>query len=142
MDDEGIPATPEGRLAVARTIVERAEAAGVPREDVLIDCLALTAGADSRAALTTLEAIRMVREELGVNMTLGASNVSFGLPEREVINGPFLTMAILHGVNCPIVDVARARPTVLAVDVLLGRDQYARRYLKDYRRRLKAGQAN
>jgi len=72
MDDEGIPATPERRLTVAKKIIERAEEVGIPREDVIIDCLALTVGADSKAGWTTLEAIRMVREELGVNMTLGA----------------------------------------------------------------------
>ncbi len=138
MDDQGIPSTPEKRLAVAHKIVEHAESVGIPRQDVVVDCLALTVGADSRAALTTLEAIRMVREELGVNMTLGASNVSFGLPAREVINRAFLVMAVLLGVNCPIVDVARIRPTVLAADLLLGRDQYAKRYMKDYKERLRA----
>ncbi|GAB4411400.1 MAG: hypothetical protein Kow00123_25180 [Anaerolineales bacterium] len=141
MDEQGIPPTAEGRLAVARRIVERAEAMGIPREDVVIDCLALTVGADSRAGLVTLDAIRMVREELGVNMTLGASNVSFGLPERETINWVFLAMAIQRGVNCPIVDVAKVRPAVLATDLLLGRDEYAMRYLKDYKKRLKAAQA-
>lgn len=141
MDEGGIPPTAEGRLAVARRIVERAEAMGIPREDVVIDCLALTVGADSRAGLVTLDAIRMVREELGVNMTLGASNVSFGLPEREIINWVFLAMAIQRGVNCPIVDVAKVRPAVLATDLLLGRDEYAMRYLKDYKKRLKAAQA-
>ncbi len=141
MDEQGIPPTAEGRLAVARRIVERAEAVGIPREDVVIDCLALTVGADSRAGLVTLDAIRMVREELGVNMTLGASNVSFGLPERETINWVFLALAIQHGVNCPIVDVAKVRPAILATDLILGRDDYAMRYLKDYKKRLKAAQA-
>lgn len=141
MDEGGIPPTAEGRLAVARRIVERAEALGIPREDVVIDCLALTVGADSRAGLVTLDAIRMVREELGVNMTLGASNMSFGLPERETINWVFLAMAIQRGVNCPIVDVAKVRPAVLATDLLLGRDEYAMRYLKDYKKRRKAAQA-
>lgn len=141
MDEQGIPSNPEARLAVARRIVERAEALGIPREDIVIDCLALTVGADSRAGLVTLEAIRMVREELGVNMTLGASNVSFGLPERETINWVFLAMTIQRGVNCPIVDVAKVRPAVLAADLILGRDDYAMRYLKDYKKRLKAAQA-
>ena len=135
MDDDGIPPTAEKRLAVARKIVERAEAMGIPREDVVIDCLALTVGADSRAGLTTLEAIRMVREELGVNMTLGASNVSFGLPERGVINRAFLAVAIQSGVNCPIVDPAKVRPTILAADLILGRDEYSMRYIKGYRER-------
>ncbi|MBC8248708.1 MAG: dihydropteroate synthase [Anaerolineales bacterium] len=137
MDDDGIPPTAEKRLAVARKIVERAEAMGIPREDVVIDCLALTVGADSRAGLTTLEAIRMVREELGVNMTLGASNVSFGLPERGVINRAFLAVAIQSGVNCPIVDPAKVRPTILAADLILGRDEYSMRYIKGYRERSK-----
>lgn len=140
MDDHGIPPTAEARLAVARRIVERAESLGIPRQDVIIDCLALTVGAESQAGLVTLDAIRMVREELGVNMTLGASNVSFGLPEREVINWAFLAMTIQRGVNCPIVDVAKVRPTILATDLLLGRDEYAMRYLKDYKKRLKAAQ--
>ncbi len=139
MDDEGIPKTPEGRLAVARKIVERAENHGIPREDVLIDCLALTVGADSLAGWVTLESIRLVKEELGVNMTLGASNVSYGLPERGTINDVFLAMAIARGVNCPIVDAARAQPSVLAADLVLGRDSYAMRYLKAYRKRQRRG---
>ena len=102
---------------------------------MLIDCLALTVGADSRAALVTLEAIRLVRTELGVNMTLGASNVSFGLPDREVVNQAFLAMAIREGVNAPIINAARVSQAILAVDVLLGRDEFAMRYIKDYRKR-------
>ncbi len=136
MDDEGIPPTAEGRLAVARKIVGRAGALGISREDVVIDCLALTVGADdSQAARITLEAIRMVREELGVNMTLGASNVSFGLPEREVVSWAFLAMAIQDGVSCPIVDAAKVRPAILATDLLLGRDEYALRYIRAYKKR-------
>ncbi len=135
MDDEGIPPAPEKRLAVARKIVERAEALGIAREDVVIDCLALTVGADSNAARITLEAIRMVREELGVNQTLGASNVSFGLPDRDLINQIFLGMVILAGVNCPIVDAAKVRPAILAADLLLGRDAYGMRYIRAYRQR-------
>ena len=135
MDDEGIPSTPEKRLAVARKIIERAEGMGIPREDVVIDCLAMTVGADSNAGRVTLEAIRMVREELGVNQTLGASNISFGLPDREMINQIFLGMVILAGVNCPIVDAAKVRPAILAADLLLGRDAYGMRYIRAYRKR-------
>ncbi len=135
MDDEGIPPTPERRLAVAKKIVERAEAMGIPRENVVIDCLALTMGADSKAGWTTLETIRMVREELGANMALGASNISFGLPEREVINGAFVAMAIAAGVTCPIVDAAKVRPYILAADLALGRDDYAMRYIRAFRQR-------
>ena len=138
MDDDGIPSTPAKRLAVAKRIVGRAEGHGIPREDILIDCLALTVGADSQAGWITLEAIRMVREELGVNMTLGASNVSFGLPDREIIKGAFLAMAIERGLNCPIVDAAKVAHFIQATDLALGRDEYAMRYLKAYRKRKKA----
>ena len=135
MDEGGISDNPHRRLEIARKIVERAQALGIPREDVLIDCLALTVGADSKAALVTLEAIRLIRAELGVNMTLGASNVSFGLPDREVLNWAFLAIAIREGVNAPIVNADRVRQAILAADVLLGRNEFAMRYIKDYRRR-------
>lgn len=138
MDDEGIPDTPAKRLAVAKKIVDRAEKHGIGPEDILIDCLALTVGADSRAGWTTLEAIRMVTEELGVNTALGASNVSFGLPDREFINGAFLAMAIDRGLKCPIVDAAKVAHYIQAADLALGRDEYAMRYLKAYRKRRKA----
>jgi 5-methyltetrahydrofolate--homocysteine methyltransferase len=135
MNESGIPTDPAQRLAVARTILERARSFGIPPEDVIIDCLALTVGADSQAGLTTLEAVRQVKEELGVNQTLGASNISFGLPERNLINHSFLTLAISSGVTCPTVDVARVRPAVLSIDLLLGRDRFAQRYLRTFRRR-------
>jgi len=139
MDDDGIPMSADRRVAVAAKIVARAEALGIPRQDLLIDCLALTVGADSNAGKVTLEAIRRVRDELGVNMTLGASNVSFGLPEREVVNAAFLSMTIQAGVNCAIVDAAKVRPAILATDLLLGRDAYGGRYIKGYRQRKAAG---
>jgi len=138
MDDDGIPPTSEKRLAIARKIVARAEAMGIPRADIVVDCLAMTVGADWRAGMVTLQAIHRVREELGLNMTLGASNISFGLPEREVVNRAFLSLAIQNGVNCPIVDAAKVRPTILATDLLLGRDEYSMRYLKAYKKRRKA----
>lgn len=138
MDDEGIPKTPERRLEVARKIIARAEAYGIPREDILIDCLALTVGADSKAGWVTLEAIRLVKEELGMNLALGASNVSFGLPDRETLNGVFLAIAISRGVNCPIVDAAKVRPYILAADLALGRDEYAMRYIRAFRQRKQA----
>jgi 5-methyltetrahydrofolate--homocysteine methyltransferase len=133
MDDDGIPEDPEQRLAVATKIVERAEALGIPRQDIAIDCLALTMGADSQAGWKTLESIRLVKTELGVNIALGASNISFGLPARETINGAFIAMAILNGLNCPIVDAAKVRPYILAADLAMGRDEYAMRYIKAFR---------
>jgi len=138
MDDEGIPKTAERRVEVAKKILSRANDMGIPAEDLLVDCLALTVGADPNAAEVTLGAIRQVREELGLNFTLGASNVSFGLPEREVINWAFLALTIQAGLNSAIVNAAEVRPAVLAADLLLGRDPYGSRYLKAYRKRKKA----
>ena len=138
MDDEGIPQEPERRLAIARKIIERAEAAGIPKEDVIIDCLTLTIGSNSKAGWITLEAIRGVKQEFGVNQTLGASNVSFGLPDREVINSAFIAIAIAAGVTCPTVNVAKVRPTVLSTDMILGRDNHSLRYIRAYRQSLTA----
>jgi len=135
MDDEGIPQDVERRVAIAHKIVEQAEALGIPREDIIIDCLCLTIATDSRAGSVTLEAVRRVKAELGVNQTLGASNISFGLPDRTVLNSAFLALAIAAGVTCPVVDVAKVRPAALATDLLLGRDEYAQRYIKAYRQR-------
>lgn len=140
MDERGIPTEPGQRLAIARKIMERAASLGISREEVIIDPLSLSVGTDQQAAVTTLEAVRLVRAELGLNMTLGASNVSFGLPERGIINSTFLTMAITAGVTCPIVDAAKVRFLVLTVDLLLGRDEYALRYIKAYRERQRAHQ--
>jgi 5-methyltetrahydrofolate--homocysteine methyltransferase len=139
MDDEGIPQNAERRVAIAHKIVDRAAALGIPREDVIVDCLALSVGTDGQAARVTLETIRRVQAELGVNQTLGASNISFGLPDRDVLNGAFLVLAIAAGVTCPAVDVAKVRPAVLAADLLLGRDGYARRYIRAFRQRQAQG---
>jgi 5-methyltetrahydrofolate--homocysteine methyltransferase len=136
-DEAGIPKDAESRLAVARKIIERAEAAGIPREDVIIDCLAFAVGADPRSALVILETARRIKAELGLNMTLGASNVSFGMPERGLLNGAFAAMTIAAGVNCLIADAAKVRPVVLAADLLLNRDEYARRYTRAHRERKK-----
>lgn len=133
MDDEGIPKTSDKRLAIAHKVVNRAVQMGIPAEDVVVDCLALTVGADHTAGLVSLESIQKVKDELGVNMSLGASNISFGLPDREAINDIFLGMAIFAGVNCPIVHPARARRAILISDLLLGRDEFAMNYISYYR---------
>ncbi len=134
-DDEGIPNNAERRVAIAHKIVAQAEAAGIPREDVIIDCLAFAVGADTSSGPAVISAIRQIKAELGVNLTLGASNISFGLPDRELLNNAFLAIAIAAGVTCPIVDAAKARPTILAADLVLDRDAYAARYTKAYRER-------
>jgi 5-methyltetrahydrofolate--homocysteine methyltransferase len=135
LDEEGIPHEPERRLAVAAKIVERAESMGISRENILIDCLTMSVGADAPAGLITLEAIRLVKKELGVNMTLGASNLSFGLPDRPLLTNAFLSMVIEAGVNCPIVDALKVRPAVLATDLIRSVDPYAMRYVRAYKQR-------
>jgi 5-methyltetrahydrofolate--homocysteine methyltransferase len=137
MDEDGIPKNAEKRVTIAHRIVKQAEAIGISREDIVIDCLNMPIGADNKCALEVIEAIRRVKAELGVNMTLGGSNISFGLPDRSLINTAFLTLAIEAGVTCPVVNAANINSAILAVDAVLGRDNYMMRYIKAYRRRNK-----
>lgn len=132
VDEHGIPDNPAERVRIARRIVECAEDLGIHREDVLIDCMAMPVEGNHQAALTTLETIRLVRTELGVNMTLDASNISLDLPNSDALGLTFLTVAIAAGVNAPIVNVAQARQTIVSLDLLLGRDEFATRYIKYY----------
>lgn len=136
-DDEGIPKDIERRLAIARKIIERAESFGIPCQDVVIDCLSLAVGAEPSAGVTVIETIRRVSNELKVNTTVGASNISFGLPDRDLLNNAFVAMAIASGITSLIVDVARTRPTVLAADAITGRDKYLKRYINCFRQRQK-----
>jgi len=129
----GISNDPEERLAAAGKIIERARKLDIPLEDIIIDPLVMTVGADSNAALVTLTTIEMVRREFGVNINLGASNVSFGLPERDVINQAFLALAIGAGATCAITDPTKYGITIKAIDLLRGRDSYGMKYLKYYR---------
>jgi 5-methyltetrahydrofolate--homocysteine methyltransferase len=135
-DGAGIPPDPGKRVEVARKIIEYAENLGISREDIIIDCLAESIGVNNHAARITLQAIEMVKKELGVNMVLGASNISFGLPNRTFINIPFLALAIASGLTAAIVNVGVVRPYILASDLLLEHDLRARRYM-GYCRQLK-----
>ena len=134
-DDNGIPKTPEARLAVAKKIVERAEKLGIPREDIIIDCLCLAVGAETTSGTTALGTIRLIKQELGVNMTLAVSNISFGMPDRDLLNNAFVAACIAAGITCVIVDVKKIRPAVQAADVLMNHDKHARRYMESYRQR-------
>jgi len=134
-DDEGVPKDKERRVSIAHTIVERAESLGIDREDIVIDCLAFAVGADTSAGPEVLQAVSQVKAELGVNQTLGASNVSFGLPDRDTLNNAFIAMIVQAGVTCMITNVRKALPVIRAVDLLLGRDKRARRYMEAYRQR-------
>jgi len=141
LDEKGIPAEAEARVEIAHRIVERAEALGIPREDVIIDCLTLSLGANVQAGLATLEATRRVKAELEVNQTQGASNISHGLPNRPVLTGAYLAMGIEAGLTCPTVDVAQVRLAVLAADLVLGRDNYAMRFIAAFREAQQAAAA-
>jgi 5-methyltetrahydrofolate--homocysteine methyltransferase len=142
-DETGISSEPEYRLGVARKILQRAQDHGIPPHDVLIDPLALTIAADPEAVQVTLRTMRLVRDELGLNMICGASNTSFGLPERSPINAGYLSMAMVCGLTAAITDPTNPviRQAVLASDVLLGHDPYAVAWIADYRSRQKAAVA-
>jgi 5-methyltetrahydrofolate--homocysteine methyltransferase len=133
MDDKGIPKTAEERVAVAEKIIERAVKMGIPVEDIIIDPLVLTVGSDSQAAMVTLQTIDLVRKEFGVNINLGASNVSFGLPDRLSVNQAFLALAIQLGATCSITDPTKLGATIKATDMLLGRDENSLHYIKYFR---------
>ena len=135
LDDDGIPKTAEKRLEIARFIVDQAAAAGIGKEDIVIDSLCLSLGSDDQAARITLDAVRMIKEELGVNRTLGASNVSFGLPARLEVNKAFLPLAIQTGVTCPTVNPDHVGANIAATDLVLGRDRFSMNYIRDFRQR-------
>jgi 5-methyltetrahydrofolate--homocysteine methyltransferase len=135
-DETGIPETPEKRLECARKIVAAAADYGIAAADVIIDPLAMTVGADPTAVTTTLTTISLIRDELGVNMCLGASNVSFGLPDRHALNAGFLPMAMAAGLTSAI--MSTARPVIDAVrasDLLLGHDEWGARWIATHRAR-------
>jgi 5-methyltetrahydrofolate--homocysteine methyltransferase len=137
-DDEGIPKDAERRLAIAGKIVERAEKIGIPRENIIIDVETFSVGADPTSGPKVIEAIRQIKAKLGVNITLAVSNVSFGLPDRDLLNNAFVVMSIAAGATCLIVDAAKVRPIVLATELVLAKDNRARRYIEAYRQRQKA----
>jgi 5-methyltetrahydrofolate--homocysteine methyltransferase len=137
MDDDGIPETAEQRLKVAAKIIERAGKLGIGPEDVIIDPLALTMGADSNAGKIALDTIGMVAKEFGVNITMGASNISFGMPDRKYINATFIALAIYAGMTCPITNplVREISTAVLASDLSMGRDEFGMNWIQAYRKR-------
>ena len=134
-DETGISEDPEIRLAVARRIVDYAMALGIPREDVIIDPLAMPLGAVRTAGTSFFEVVRRVRQELGVNTVCGASNVSFGLPARGALNATFLAMAIGSGLTCAVANSLEEsiRTAVRAADVCMGRDENCVAWLRAHR---------
>ena len=132
MDDNGITHDPEKRLAIAEKILERAIKMGIKEEDVVIDPLTMAVSADPNACMVTLETIRLIHQKLGLNITMGASNISFGLPNREILNAAFMTLSILNGLTCPIANPEKITATVRAADLILARDAYAMRFVENF----------
>lgn len=134
-DERGPLPDPTERLLVARRILERAADHGIPPQDVIIDPLAMTVGADPDAGRIVLETMRLVRDELGVNLICGASNVSFGMPGRAELTATFVAMARMVGLTCAIANPLSRdmRMATLGGDVLLGIDRYAATWLRTIR---------
>ncbi len=134
LDENGIPKTAEQRFAIAEKILDRALKLGIPKQDVFIDCLTLTASAEQEGAAETLKAVRMVKEKLGLKTVLGVSNISFGLPNRELINSSFLTMAMSNGLDLPIINpnIAAMSGAVRSFRLLSGYDKNGVKFIEAY----------
>ncbi|MBQ3557710.1 MAG: homocysteine S-methyltransferase family protein [Oscillospiraceae bacterium] len=134
LDKSGIPQTAQARLDIARRIVAAAESHGIPRRDIIIDCLTLTASAQQECAAETLKALHLVKQELGVKTALGVSNISFGLPLRPQVNQNFLTMAMVYGLDLPIINpnAAAMMAAVRSYHLLMNVDTDAREYIAAY----------
>ena len=141
MDERGIPKEPEERFKIAERIVEEASKAGIPMEDIIIDPLAMAVSANHKAAIQTLNTMELIRDRLGVNQTLGLSNISFGLPDRAMINATFLAMAIYCGLTCAIVDPLseEIRKILPILEMLMGRDEYCLKYISLFEKEKKKG---
>ncbi len=135
-DDAGIPNEVEKRLEIAKKIIDKADSLGIKREDLVFDCLVMTNSTDSNSGKVTLETMRRLTSEYGVATTMGASNISFGMPNRDLLNIHFITMSIINGLCAPITDplIEGLRPAMRAADFLAGRDPYGMKYITDYRK--------
>ncbi|HEY4663243.1 MAG TPA: dihydropteroate synthase [Candidatus Humimicrobiaceae bacterium] len=131
MDDNGIPDDVEKRFEIAKKIMKRAESAGIKREDLVFDCLVMTNAADSNAGRITLETQRRIADEFGVSITGGYSNISFGMPNRDLLNIHFMTMGIASGLCAVITDplMSGIHWAMKAADFLAGRDPYGMNYI-------------
>ncbi|NMM64096.1 dihydropteroate synthase [Clostridium sp. P21] len=134
IDEDGIPNTAEGRFKIAENIVNAAKEYGIHKKDIIIDCLTLTASAQQKEALETIKAVKMVKEKLGVKTVLGVSNISFGLPRRDILNRTFLTMALYAGLDLPIMNSADEgmKEAITAFEVLSNMDKEGKDYVENY----------
>jgi 5-methyltetrahydrofolate--homocysteine methyltransferase len=134
-DEIGIPATAAERIVITEKIIRAVEKHGISLDNLVIDPLAMTVGADPDAVKITLETIHLIREKFGLNMTLGASNISFGLPNRHALNAAFLPAAMSHGLTCAVMDARTPaiNEAVRAADLLLGMDQWGGNWISRFR---------
>ena len=134
-DEIGIPATAAERIVITEKIIRAVEKHGISLDNLVIDPLAMTVGADPDAVKITLETIHLIREKWGLNMTLGASNISFGLPNRHALNAAFLPAAMSHGLTCAVMDARTPaiNEAVRAADLLLGMDQWGGNWISRFR---------
>lgn len=132
MDDKGITHDPEQRFRIAEKILERAVQIGIREEDVIIDPLAMAVSADPNACMVTLETIKLVHDRLGLNITQGSSNISFGLPNREELNNAHMVLSIWNGLTCPIANPAKITTIIKATDLIRARDDYAMNFTTHY----------
>lgn len=130
MDDDGITNNPEKRVAIAEKIIERAAKLGIRAENVIVDPLAMAVSAEPNACVVTLETIKLVHQKLGHNITMGASNISFGLPDRESLNSAFMALSIYCGLTCPIANPEKITTAVRATDLVLNKDDFAVRFVE------------
>ena len=135
MDDDGITNDPEKRVAIAEKIIDRAVRTGIRAEDVIVDPLAMAVSADPQACMVTLETIRLVHQKLGHNITMGASNISFGLPDRESLNSAFATLCVYCGLTCPIANPEKITSAIRATDLVMSRDDFAIRFIEHFQSR-------
>jgi 5-methyltetrahydrofolate--homocysteine methyltransferase len=132
MDDDGITHDPEKRFKIAEKILERAVKQGIKEENVVIDPLAMAVSADPNACLVTLETIKLVHDRLGLNITQGASNISFGLPNRDSLNMAHMVLSIWNGLTCPIANPNKITTMVRAADLIRAKDDFAMRFTEHY----------
>ena len=135
--DGAIPKTAEERVQNAAKIIEEADKLGIPAADIVIDPIVLTLGTEWKAAKMVLEAIRMIVDRFGVNITMGASNVSFGMPDRENLTAFFMALSVEAGLSCPICNpLKKQEVTALqAADLIMGRDPHGMKWIKGFRAR-------
>ncbi|MBA5850120.1 homocysteine S-methyltransferase family protein [Clostridium sp. cel8] len=135
LDEEGIPTTAEKRFEIAKKIISRAKEFGISKKDIIFDCLALTVSAQQKEVMETIKAVKMIREELGAKTVLGVSNVSFGLPNRKLLNRTFLLMALQAGLDLPIMNPndQGMKDTIAAFEVLANRDKDSKNFIEKYK---------